>query len=124
MYYDYQDFNKKDKKLIQSLVEVSAKNEIKNFMLKMLPDHQGLIEKEHEDIRKPYWEFFDSFKDFSKHLTHRYDGYRHSDLPLILTHSRVEGNLTDVHFADFSEDGKVKFEELLVIEKKRRNEVF
>ena len=120
MYYTYQDFNKKDKQLIQSLIEVSVKNEIKNFMVKMLPDHQDMVEKEHEDIRKPYWEFFDSFKDFTKHLNRRYDGYSRSDLPRILTCSRVEGNLTDVHFADFSEDGKAKFEELLVIEQGRK----
>lgn len=119
MYYSYQDFNKKDKLLLRSLIEVAVKNEVRSFMLKTLPVHQDIVEKEHEDIREPYWDFFNSFKDFSKHLNSRYDDYAHSDLPNLLTRFRVEGNLTDVHFADFSDDGKAKLNEMLVLEKKR-----
>jgi len=120
MYYSYQDFNKQDKRLLRSLIEVSVKNEIKSFLLKMYPIHQDMVEKEQEDIREPYWDLFNSFKDFSKHLNRRYDDYSHSDLPDLLTRSRVEGNLTDIHFADFSDDGKSKLDEMLVLEKKRR----
>ena len=120
MYYSYQDFNKSDKRLLRSLVEISVKNEVKSFLLKSYPIHKNIVEKEHEDIREPYWDLFNSFKDFSKHLNRRYDDYRHSELPHLLTRSRVEGNLTDIHFADFSEDGKSKLNEMLVLEKKHR----
>jgi len=86
----------------------------------MYPIHQDMVEKEQEDIREPYWDFFNSFKDFSKHLNRRYDDYTHSDLPDLLTRSRAEGNLTDIHFADFSDDGKSKIDEMFILEKKRR----
>ena len=120
MYYSYQDFNKSDKRLLRSLVEVSVKNEVRAFLLKTYPVHKNILEKEQEDIREPYWNLFNSFKDFSKHLNRRYDNYSHADLPNLITRSRAEGNLTDVHFADFSEDGKSKLNEMLALEKKRR----
>ena len=120
MYYSYQEFNKSDKRLLRSLLVVSVKNEVKSFLLKTYPIHKDIVEKEQEDIREPYWDLSNSFKDFSKHLTRRYDSFSHSELPHLLTRSRVEGNLTDIHFADFSEDGKSKLNEMLVLEKKHR----
>ena len=81
MAYVYQDFSKKDKKLLQSLEEVGVKREIAKFLKETFLSYQTIMETEYEDIRKPYWKLSDKFRHFSKELIKRYDGNSHTDLP-------------------------------------------
>ncbi len=118
--YEYRDFSKSDRKQFQDLVSISVKNEISAFLKKMLPIHQSIVETTHEDIRKPYWELNDSFKNFSKHLTRQYDGYSHRDLPTKVTGFLLNGYLNEDDFAGFSEDGKPKLSEMRNNQKKWR----
>ena len=111
--YVYQDFSKTDKKKIQPLIELAVQREIANFAKESLPMHRDLSEKTYEDIRVPYWELFEKFKDFSKHLTRTYDGYSHRELPSKIAHAIVNGDLSMDDIADFSEEGKKKLEEMV-----------
>lgn len=108
MYYEYQDFSKTDKKKLVALVEVGVKNEIEQFLKKSLVKHQAIVEKTHEDIRKPYWAFYEEFKNFSKQLNNTYDGWRHRELPGIIAGLLVDGILFETDVADFSPDGREK----------------
>ncbi len=108
MYYEYHDFSKTDKKKLVALMEVGVKNEIEQFLKKSLIKHQAIVEKKHEDIRKPYWAYYEQFKDFSKQLTHTYDGWRHRELPGIIAGLLVDGILSETDIADFTPDGREK----------------
>lgn len=108
MYYEYQDFSKTDKKKLAALVEVGVKNEIEQFLKKSLVKHQAIVEKTHEDIRKPYWAFYEEFKNFSKQLNNTYDGWRHRELPGMIAGLLVDGILSETDVADFSPDGREK----------------
>lgn len=113
--YNYQDFSKGDKKLLQSLMEVAVHRAIDNFSKKTLPMHRALVENEHDDIRTPFWELFEQFKDFGKHLTRSFDGYKHRDIPQILAMSIVNKELKMEDLAAFSPEGKEKMENLVGI---------
>ena len=108
MYYEYHDFSKNDRKKLVALMEIGAKKEIEQFLKKSLVKHQAIVEKAHEDIRKPYWAFYEQFKDFSKQLTNTYDTWRHKELPGIIAGLLVDGILLESDVADFSPDGREK----------------
>lgn len=111
--YVYQNFSKADKKNFEPLLELAIRREIANFAKEALPMHQDLAKKSYEDIRVPYWELAEKFKDFSKHLTRTYDGYSHRTLPSMIAGFIVNGDLNMEDLADFSEAGKKKLEEMI-----------
>ena len=92
--YVYQDFSKGDKKKFEPLLGLTIRREITNFAKETFPMHRNLAEKNHEDIRIPYWELYEKFKDFSKHLTRTYDGYSHRELQTKISHAIVNGDLS------------------------------
>ncbi|GEM_PF-4555928 len=108
MYYEYHDFSKTDKKKLVALMEVGVKKEIEQFLKKSLVKHQAIVQKTHEDIRKPYWAFYEEFKTFSKQLTNTYDGWRHRALPGIIAGLLVDGILSETDVSDFTPDGREK----------------
>lgn len=108
MYYEYHDFSKTDKKKLVALMEVGVKKEIEQFLKKSFVKHQAIVEKTHEDIRKPYWAFYEQFKDFSKQLTNTYDGWKHQALPGIIAGLLVDNILSEADVAGFSPDGREK----------------
>lgn len=105
----YHDFSKTDKKLLEPLITVCVQNEIAAFTKETLSEYQQLATTQHEDIRVPYWAFFEKFKDFSKQVQKKYDGFSHREMPFILVGAWINGYLKEEDFADFSEDGKAKF---------------
>lgn len=108
----YQDFSKKDRKLIEPLLTICVQKEIENFLKDRVPEFQQLTNSNHEDIRVPFWAFHEKFEDFSKTLERKYDGYSHRDLPMMITCGLVDGYLKEEDFSGFSEDGKAKFADL------------
>jgi len=112
MSYDYQDFSKSDKKILVNLVEVSVQVEINQFLKNQFNSYQKIMETEYEDIRKPYWELNDSFKDFSKHLVRTYDGWSHRRLTSMVVNWWIDGILTEKDISRFSESGRSKLEEM------------
>lgn len=111
--YVYQDFSKADKKKLQPLLQLAVQREILNFSKEMLPMHKALVEKEHEDIRVPFWEMFKKFEDFRKHITRTYDGYSHRDIPLKIAAAIYNGDLKMQDIADFSTEGQQKLKEMV-----------
>jgi len=118
MYYEYQDFSKNDKKQLIALVSLGAQREIEQFLKKSLLKNQEIVLKNHEDIRKPYWELYEQFKNFSKQLTNTYDGWRHRELPGMIAGLLVDGYLLETDVADFSSEGR---EKLAAMEQRIRN---
>ena len=119
MYYQYQDFSKADKKILRDILEIAVKNEIAAFVKETLPEHKGLVEQTHEDIRVPYWAFYEKLQDFSKHLQNRYDGHSHTHIPERAAVSIVEGHLSQADIADFSDSGKAKILGMVELLRKR-----
>jgi len=112
MSYDYQDFSKTDKKILVDLVSVAAKKEIGQFLNQQFSSYQKVMETEYEDIRKPYWQLNDKFKDFSKHLVRTYDGWSHRHLTNMIVNWWIDGILSDEDMARFSEQGMEKLLEM------------
>ncbi len=96
---------------------MAAKNEVSKFLKDNFELYKSIMESAHEDIRKQYWQLSDEFKDFSKHLKNRYDGWKHRQRPSMIAQFLVEGLLTRENITNFSEDGMVKLE---VMGQKRR----
>ncbi len=111
--YVYQDFSKADKKLFEPIINLIIQKKIANFAKETLPIHQALAEKDHLDIRVPYWELAEKIKDFSKYLRSTFDGYSHSRLPSMIASFIAAGELDMEDLSDFSEVGRKKMEELI-----------
>ena len=112
MFYVYQDFGKKDRKRLSDLVGFCANREAGKFLKENFSLYQSIVEKDHEDFRKPYWEIADKFKDFSKHLTKKYDGYSHRDIPMMIAKALLDGLINEEDIKDFSDEGKIKLKEM------------
>lgn len=111
--YNYQSFSKNDKKQLQNLLTIGVQREIKHFLKGNLAVYQFIVESEHEDIRKPYWKFYEKFQNFSKHLTKTYDGYSHRDIPTIIAGLLVDKHLNESDIANFSPQGQEKLKEMV-----------
>lgn len=112
MIYVYQNFSKNDKKQFDPLLKKGIQNEIDQFLKKSLLKNQEIVLTKQEDIRKPYWELNDLFKNFSKHLTRTYDGYSHRDLPIMIVRLLVTGHLLESNLTVFSPEGRKKILEM------------
>ena len=110
--YTYHDFQKKDKKQFQDLLGLCANREAEQFLKENFSIYQSIVEKPHEDFREPYWKMANKFKNFSKHLTWKYDGYSHSELPMMIAKALLDGLLKEEDFKDFSEDSMKKLAEM------------
>lgn len=110
--YTYHDFQKKDKKQFEGLLGLCANSEAEKFLKGNFSMYESIMNKPHEDYREPYWEIAEKFKDFSKHLTRKYDGYSHSQLPMMIAKALLDGLLKEEDIKDFSEDGKSKLAEM------------
>lgn len=112
MYYEYHDFSKRDKKKLVALLDVGVKQEIEHFLKKSLPVHQEIVSKQHEDIRKPFWAYYETFNKFTKHLQLTYDGWSHRELPAMIAQLLATNILQESDLVDFSPEGRKKLAEM------------
>ena len=114
MFYNYQDFSKRDKKLFEPLLQRGINREIERFLKKSLTENKSILESGNEDIRDQFWELSENFETFSKHLVKTYDGNSHRILPQSVVVLTVNGLLSEEELlADFSENGKEKLIDFL-----------
>ena len=108
MYYVYHDFSKADKKKLLALITVSVQREIDIYLKKSLLEHQEIVLKQHEDIRKPFWAYKEKLDKFAKYLTRTYDNWSHRDVPLMIARFIHEEILLKKDIEDFSAEGQEK----------------
>jgi len=106
--YFYNDFTKKDKARLREIVSLSANKEAGFYLKEIFTAFQSTMEKEHEDMRVPFWEINNKFKSISKKMMRKYDGYSHQNIPIMIADSIINGYLTEEDIAHFSDEGKEK----------------
>jgi len=92
---------------------LAVQREIEKFVLQNQSAYKDLAEKDHEDIRVPFWELNDKFRKFSKHLVKTYDGHTHTNLPQRIAGFLYQDILKESDLDKFSPEGKQKLMDML-----------